>query len=397
MNKCKLGELLEIKHGYAFKSENYVEKSQYALVTLANISGTNNFQFTKEKTTYYGAKFPEEFILKTGDLIMPLTEQVVGLFGNSAFVPEMENITFVLNQRVGKVIPKKGKADIYYLHYLLSTNSVREQLEYRASGTRQRNISPKDIYDVDVFVPDYEEQKKIGSTLYKLEQRVNNNNKINAELEYMAKTLYDYWFLQFEFPNEEGKPYKSSGGKMVWNEELKREIPEGWEVLKVSDITNVVTGKEDANFAVENGAYKFFTCSQDILLCDEYSFEGSAVLIAGNGDFNVKHYTGKFNAYQRTYVLIPKEKEFYGCLYIAAKEKIDYFKAGANGSIVKFITKGDVEQITMLKPRNDNLFDTINKLIEQIEIIQKENEELTSLRDFLLPLLMNGQVGFKEK
>lgn len=396
MNKCKLGELLEIKHGYAFKSENYVEKSQYALVTLANISGTNNFQFTKEKTTYYGAKFPEEFILKTGDLIMPLTEQVVGLFGNSAFVPEMENITFVLNQRVGKVIPKKGKADIYYLHYLLSTNSVREQLEYRASGTRQRNISPKDIYDVDVFVPDYEEQKKIGSTLYKLEQRVNNNNKINAELEAMAKTLYDYWFLQFEFPNEEGKPYKSSGGKMVWNEELKREIPEGWEVLKVSDITNVVTGKEDANFAVENGAYKFFTCSQDILLCDEYSFEGSAVLIAGNGDFNVKHYTGKFNAYQRTYVLIPKEKEFYGCLYIAAKEKIDYFKAGANGSIVKFITKGDVEQITMLKPRNDNLFDTINKLIEQIEIIQKENEELTSLRDFLLPLLMNGQVGFKE-
>ena len=112
MNKCKLGELLEIKHGYAFKSENYVEKSQYALVTLANISGTNNFQFTKEKTTYYGAKFPEEFILKTGDLIMPLTEQVVGLFGNSAFVPEMENITFVLNQRVGKVIPKKGKHKI---------------------------------------------------------------------------------------------------------------------------------------------------------------------------------------------------------------------------------------------------------------------------------------------
>lgn len=396
MNKCKLGDLLTIKHGYAFKSENYVAKSEFALVTLANISGTNNFQFIKEKTTYYGADFPKEFILTAGDLIMPLTEQVIGLFGNSAFVPHIDNITFVLNQRVGKVIPKEGKADIYYLHYLLATKSVKDQLEYRASGTRQRNISPTDVYDVEVYVPEYKIQKKIGETLYKLEQKINNNNKINAELEAMAKTLYDYWFLQFEFPNEEGKPYKSSGGKMVWNEELKREIPEGWEVLKVSDITNVVTGKEDANFAVENGAYKFFTCSQDILLCDEYSFEGSAVLIAGNGDFNVKHYTGKFNAYQRTYVLIPKEKEFYGCLYIAAKEKIDYFKAGANGSIVKFITKGDVEQITMLKPRNDNLFDTINKLIEQIEIIQKENEELTSLRDFLLPLLMNGQVGFKE-
>lgn len=228
MKKCKLGELLKIKHGYAFKSENYVKHSKYALVTLANISETNNFQIHKEKTTYYGVEFPEDFILRTGDLIMPLTEQVIGLFGNSAFVPCIDNLTFVLNQRVGKVVPKKGKADKYFLHYLLSTKSVREQLEYRASGTRQRNISPNDVYDVEVFVPEYKIQRKIGEVLYKLEEKVNNNDRIIAELESMAKTIYDYWFLQFEFPNEEGKPYKSSGGKMVWNEELKREIPEEW-------------------------------------------------------------------------------------------------------------------------------------------------------------------------
>ena len=78
MNKCKLGKLLKVKHGFAFKSENYVEKSEYALVTLANISSTNDFQYNEEKTTYYGASFPSEFILKTGDLIMPLTEQVMG-------------------------------------------------------------------------------------------------------------------------------------------------------------------------------------------------------------------------------------------------------------------------------------------------------------------------------
>ena len=90
MNEVKLGELLRIKHGYAFKSENYVEKSKYALVTLANISDSNNFQFNPGKTTYYGADFPCEFILQAGDLIMPLTEQVIGLFGNSAFVPEIK-------------------------------------------------------------------------------------------------------------------------------------------------------------------------------------------------------------------------------------------------------------------------------------------------------------------
>ena len=230
MNRCKLGELLTIKQGYAFKSENYVEKSEFLLVTLANISESNNFQLNTKKASYYGASFPQEFILQDNDLIMPLTEQVVGLFGNTAFVPKVDNTKFILNQRVGKVIPKNDRADKYYLHYLLATDGVRKQLEYRASGTRQRNISPNDIYDVDVFIPNYEKQKKIGNILYNLEKKINCNNRINAELESMAKTIYDYWFVQFEFPNEDGKPYKSSGGKMVWNEELKREIPEGWKV-----------------------------------------------------------------------------------------------------------------------------------------------------------------------
>ena len=182
MSRVKLGNLLRIKHGFAFKSENYVKRSEYALVTLANISSGNNFQFNESKTTFYGASFPKEFILHDSDLIMPLTEQVKGLFGNSAFVPEIDGITFVLNQRVGKVIPIEGRADRYYLHYLLATNSVRDQLEYRASGTKQRNISPDDVYDVEVDVPDVEEQAKIGKALYDIERKVNINNKINDNL-----------------------------------------------------------------------------------------------------------------------------------------------------------------------------------------------------------------------
>ena len=182
MSKVKLGELLTVKHGYAFKSENYVEHSPYALVTLANISGSNNFSFDPLKTTFYGATFPKEFMLHTDDLIMPLTEQVIGLFGNSAFIPHVEGVQFVLNQRVGKVIPKEDKADKYYLHYLLSTETVRKQLEYRASGTKQRNISPDDVYDVTVEVPDLPVQKKIGSFLYDIEKKVNTNNAINDNL-----------------------------------------------------------------------------------------------------------------------------------------------------------------------------------------------------------------------
>ena len=186
MNKVKLGEILKIKHGFAFKSENYVDESKYTLVTLANISSTNNFQFNREKATFYGASFPDSFILRDDDLIMPLTEQVVGLFGNTAFVPKIEGITFLLNQRVGKVVPVEGKADKYYLHYLLATDLVKDQLEYRASGTRQRNISPDDIYDVEVFVPDINTQKSIGKYLYDIERKVNLNYAINDNLPYQS-------------------------------------------------------------------------------------------------------------------------------------------------------------------------------------------------------------------
>ena len=105
MNKCKLGDLFYIKQGYAFKSEKYVSHSNYILCTLANFSESNNFKFSSEKDTYYPDEFSHEFILCENDLIIPLTEQVVGLFGNTAFVPKTEGFQFVLNQRVGKIIP----------------------------------------------------------------------------------------------------------------------------------------------------------------------------------------------------------------------------------------------------------------------------------------------------
>lgn len=395
--KTKLGSYIKILQGYAFKTENYVEKSNYRLVTLGNFQeGGNCFKYNDDKATYYGADFPQKVILQEGDLILPLTEQVVGLFGNSAFIPHEERFKFVLNQRVGKIVLKNDDIDKYYLHYLLATKEVKKQLEARASGTKQRNISPDDVYDVSVELPDIYTQIRTGNLLHKIEQKQMNNNQINSELESLAKTLYDYWFLQFEFPNEEGKPYKSSGGKMVYNEQLKKEIPEGWEVLKVKDLLNVITGKQDSNFATINGAYKFFTCSSEVLNCDEYAFEGKAVLLAGNGDFNVKHYQGKFNAYQRTYVLIPKEEKYFGAIYLATEKLVKKFKAGSNGSIVKFITKGDVENIEILKPQNDNLLEQFNLILKFIEKNKEENEELTKLRDFLLPLLMNGQVTIQD-
>jgi len=132
------------------------------------------------------------------------------------------------------------------------------------------------------------------------------------------------------------------------------------------------------------------------LRCDDYKFEGNVILIAGNGDFNVKHYIGKFNAYQRTYVIKPYDEKYVGLFHIYCKESIEKFKKGSNGSIVKFITLKDIQNIIMLDSNNDDLLTPFNIALELIDSLKKQNEELVSLRDFLLPLLMNGQVTFKE-
>ena len=162
-----------------------------------------------------------------------------------------------------------------------------------------------------------------------------------------------------------------------------------------SELSEITTGREDANFADTNGKYKFFTCSSETLKCNHYAFNSSSILIAGNGEFNVKHFSGKFNAYQRTYVLTPKQ-EHYGLLYLACLYQIKSFKSSSAGSIVKFITKGDIDNIPVFIPDDETYLIQMNKLLDLQEMRLRENEKLLALRDFLLPLLMNGQATIAE-
>lgn len=275
-------------------------------------------------------------------------------------------------------------------YYTLQVSNLQKRLR----GSTQPFVSYDLLDDVKIFLPEKIKQDKIASVLSDLDAKIELNTKINAELEAMAKTLYDYWFVQFDFPDENGKPYKSSGGEMVWSDELKREIPKGWEVKKISDLLPVVTGKKDANFATEYGEYNFFTCGEDVLKCNTYEFEGKAVLVAGNGNFGIKLYEGKFNAYQRTYILIPDDEKHYTVVYLAVKDKVQSLKNSSRGSIIKFITKGDIEDIQIPLPENESLdvFSSLNVITEKIEKNILENQKIAELRDWVLPMLMNGQV-----
>ncbi|MBR1703468.1 MAG: restriction endonuclease subunit S [Lachnospiraceae bacterium] len=414
MSRHKLGDLLKIQHGYAFKSDNYVAKSQYRLVTLGNFASGNSFKYNDEKATYYGAEFPEEFILKEGDLIMPMTEQVIGLFGNTAFIPETTDYTFILNQRVGKVIYDEGKVDKYYLHYLLATSSVKQQIEARASGTRQRNISPENIYDVEVDIPDISVQEKIGQFLYLLEEKQIMNNKTIQELEIMAKVIYDYWFLQYDFPNEDGKPYKSSGGKMVWNEELGRKIPEGWKAGNLYEIADFVNGlacqkyrpiHENRKIPVikigemHNGITESTEFVRDDIP-EKNIINNGDILFSWSATLETMIWTGgKAGLNQHIFKVIPKYAKYYVFMQLSSYI-VNFVKmAEARKTTMGHITTDHIKQSKIALPPESiavNYSKQVEGIFDKVISNSATNREVVSLRDFLLPLLMNGQVMFSK-
>ena len=301
----------------------------------------------------------------------------------------------VLGYHCALITPDQSKVDVRFLNAFLNSKMAKEYFANNASGSGMRYSLPVDaIKNILLYLPELEEQKRIGHLLSLIDRKIALNREINRNLEAVARQLYDYWFVQFDFPDSEGKPYKSSGGTMEWNNVVKQFIPQSWKVYKVKDLLPVITGKQDANFATKQGKYKFFTCSQVDSNCDVAEFEGSAVLIAGNGDFNVKHYTGLFNAYQRTYVLVPPTK-YYAVIFMATSMLLEQFKKKSNGSIIKFITKGDVENISFFDCGDDALYQQLNNLFFMIEQNNNEIELLTKQRDELLPLLMNGQVSVR--
>ena len=270
------------------------------------------------------------------------------------------------NQQINSVTQIKSEYNPLYLYYWL--RGKKEYLFSIASVTRTPILSKSVFEEVLVPMPNKDIQDHISEMLSAIDKKIVNNNRINDNLQQQLCLLYEHMMNNAQFGRVCGK------------------------YVTVSQLTNVITGKEDANFSSTSGKYKFFTCSNDTLHCDEYIFDSSAVLIAGNGDFNVKHYTGKFNAYQRTYVLIP-DKKYYGLLYMASLYQINSFKSASAGSIVKFITKGDIENIQVFIPEDNSKLHEFNQLLNLQEQNQSENDVLSSLRDWLLPMLMNGQAS----
>jgi len=267
------------------------------------------------------------------------------------------------------VITAKTGYDIDYIKYAIEMSL--SHLKKIAQGSQTKFLTMTMLNDFRVEDRDYAEQCELIASVKAIDNKISINNTINDNLQQQMCLIYEYMMYQVKTKELDGSH------------------------TTVSELSEVITGKEDANFSIPNGKYNFFTCSNDTLKCDEYSFDSSSILIAGNGTFNVKHFSGKFNAYQRTYILTP-QKEYYALLYLASLYRVNAFKSTSAGSIIKFITKNDIENIPVFIPNDADLLTQLNKLVAMQEKNISENEELTALRDWLLPMLMNGQATISD-
>ncbi|MGL2804708.1 restriction endonuclease subunit S [Helicobacter pylori] len=285
------------------------------------------------------------------------------------------------------------KLDPNYLYYYITQDKITHYLQRIAEcGTSSYpSITPLDFLNIKIKLYPLETQQKIARTLSVLDQKIENNHKINELLHKILELLYEQYFVRFDFLDENNKPYQTSGGKMKFSKELNRLIPNDFEVKTLGELTQLKVGNKNANHSSNQGKYPFFTCSNNPLKCETYQFEGKHIIISGNGNFYVTHYDGKFDAYQRTYVVNPNNPNHYVLIYLFVKSYTNYLKLQSRGSIIKFITKSDIENIKIVLP-NLKTYTKWNNVLKMIENNNQATQTLTVLRDFLLPLLLKQQV-----
>ena len=338
--------------------------------------------------------------------------------GKTAFVNCLQEDEIGFGSTEFIVLRAKENIDERFLYYLSISPEFRKQAISLMEGTSGRKrVNENALKISDFLIPDLEEQRKIANILSAIDDKIQTNNQINQELEAMANSLYDYWFIQFDFPDQNGKPYKSSGGKMVYHPELKREIPEGWGVENLRDFeSKIITGKTPSKANSDNfgGEIPFITIgdirgntfiySTSESLTDlgasvqqnKYLPEGSLCVscIATVGEIGFTTEWSHTNQQINSIVFEDETHRYY--LYFALKNYFENAKASAKtGNTFANMNKEDFSGIRIILPNKEikNNFQEISEpYFAQIKCLQGQNQELTQFRDWLLPMLMNGQV-----
>lgn len=404
-----LGDFVELRQGLAINkgSAHLVSDIQditycYPLLRIADMMDSNFSKFVSKDVSSSVIANPQDIIYtRTGQIGLAF-RGMQGVVHNNSFIVSL----------------KTDELEKNYLYTVLNSNFVKKQANSQAKNSVQPDLTHTMFKSMVIPVPDSKkEQNRISKIINNINQKIQINNQINQELEAMAKILYDYWFVQFDFPDQNGNPYKSSGGKMVYNPELKREIPEGWGVETLRDFeSKIITGKTPSRANSDNfgGEIPFITIgdirgntfiySTSESLTDlgasvqqnKYLPEGSLCVscIATVGEIGFTTEWSHTNQQINSIVFEDETNRYY--LYFALKNYFENANASAKtGNTFANMNKEDFSGIRIILPNKEiknNFHEISEPYFAQIKCLQGQNQELTQLRDWLLPMLMNGQV-----
>ena len=413
--KTTLGDIGKVCMCKRILKEQTSPKEEIPFFKISTFGGTADTYISRELYETYKKKFSYP---KNGDILI----SAAGTLGRTVIFDGKES--FFQDSNIVWIDNDESKVLNSYLYYFYKIIKWK-----KTTGSTIDRLYNENITGAEIFYPeDIEEQRKIVSVLKSFDDKIKNNNDVNAELKSMAKTIYDYWFLQFEFPDENGKPYKSSGGKMVWNDELKRDIPDGWEPCHIRDcIKHINTGLNPRdNFKLGKGSIRYITVKNlttngtiDFTSCDVID-EEARVIVHRRSDVSkgdilfasiaplgrcviVQENPVDWDINESVFSIRPDtDKVSTEHLYMFFMS--DYFikKAEHNstGSVFSGIRVSTLEDMYILLPPpaiRDKFKSAIADILYKKYLNDQENQELASLRDFLLPLLMNGQVTFGDR
>ena len=397
---CKLGELLEIKHGFAFKGEYFSDKGQLVLLTPGNFREDGGLKLKGEKEKFYIGPFPDEYLLKRGDMLVAMTDliQNAPILGSPAIVPA--DGRFLHNQRLGKIVNLKTERVMGpFLFYLFNTEAVRGHIKGSATGSTVRHTSPSRIYDVPVALPPLSEQSRIAGILFAYDELIENSQQRIRVLETMARSLYREWFVNFRFPGREKVRRVSSA---------LGEIPEGWEVKGVKDVANVTYGfafKSDWFNTAGRGVpviriRNILDGSTDTYTDEpadvKYHIENGDIVIGMDGDFHMCIWSSG-HALQNQRVAKFESVGDIGNyhLFLALELPIHTWNNSIVGTTVAHLGDSHIKTICIVWPPVNILEKTraiLEPLSEKIILLKRQIKNLRQTRDLLLPRLLSGQI-----
>lgn len=404
MKKYKLSEYLDSFGDGIHGTPKYDEYGDYYFINGNNLND-GKIEITS-KTLKVSAN--EYEIIKRNLNEKSLLVSINGTLGNIAFY----NGERIALGKSACFLNLKESSCREYLRYVLETKEFKSYMNRVAGQSTIKNVSPTQISEFEFYAPPLSTQQKIADVLSSLDDKIALNKKINAKLEAMAKRLYDYWFVQFDFPNGEGKPYKTSGGKMVWNEVLKRKIPEGWEVKSVFEASDVLYGYpyatepfDEDNLELSKKPYKVvrirdiqnnsFSAKTTEVVDEKYKTKQNDLLVGMDGYFHMNFWFSNNDYINQRIVRFRKTLISTLILNFQIKPFIKFKETMAKGSTVGHLSDKDLKQLFIAIPNDNSISDRFDSILNMITKNNSEIQKLTDLRDRLLPLLMNGQVEVK--